>query len=266
VVCSDFTSLSTNRYVTLIPILTVEPQLSYQQAALSGFVFMPVLRDWDLKLSIEDVLRAQGARNISSSPVSSEISAAAERALREGMPLLQPAAAYAEYRIQSIKHERASFSEGGGLSGRNIVLHLAAARTATVVICTVGGIIDEFVKAVFKSDPLYALALDGLGSAAITALSERVCSFVADKAAARGWETTLPLSPGSDGWPAGKGNQELFDLVDVSEAGITLTQSGMMVPLKSLSMVLGSGPEVDNSGRVCDYCTMKNSCRYQDNY
>jgi hypothetical protein len=39
-----------------------------------------------------------------------------------------------------------------------------------------------------------------------------------------------------------------------------------MVPLKSLSMVLGSGPEVDNSGRVCDYCTLKNSCRYQDHY
>jgi hypothetical protein len=227
---------------------------------------MPILRDWDLQLSTEDILRAQGARSTSISTGSSEITAAAERALREGVPLLQPVAAYDEYRIKSIKHERVSFSEGGGLSGKNIVLHLAAARTAAVVVCSVGGIIDDFVKAVFKSDPIYALALDGLGSAAITALSERVCSYVADKAASRDWETTLPISPGSDGWPAGKGNQELFELVALSDTGIKLTESGMMVPLKSLSMVLGSGPEVDNSGRVCDYCTLKNSCRYQDHY
>lgn len=39
-----------------------------------------------------------------------------------------------------------------------------------------------------------------------------------------------------------------------------------MIPQKSLTMVLGVGAEMKSSARTCDYCTMRETCRYQDHY
>jgi hypothetical protein len=227
---------------------------------------MPVVTEWDLQISIDQVLRAQGASPGYDSRSHPLILSQAERALIEGSPLLQPALIYQEYRVQKIQHQRISFSGGGSLSGKGIVLHLAAARSVIIAACTVGSLLDDFVRAVFKADPIYALALDAMGSAAIQTLSEKACSYLAERASPRGWETTLPINPGSEDWPVEQAHQEVFALLDPTPVGISRTASGMMHPLKSLTMVLGQGPDVDNSGRVCDYCTMRNSCRYQDHY
>jgi hypothetical protein len=39
-----------------------------------------------------------------------------------------------------------------------------------------------------------------------------------------------------------------------------------MIPRKSLSMVVGLGSDMERSGRACDYCSMQETCRYQDHY
>lgn len=227
---------------------------------------MPVVREWDLQINVDQVLRQQGCDPAAARQKKPALMRLAERALLEGLPLLQPVVAYQEYRVKSIHHEKVLFTDGQNLSGKLPALHLAAARSAAVVFCSLGEVFDEYVKAVFKADPAYGLALDALGSAAIQDLSELACQHLSEKAAEKGWETTLPLSPGSEGWPVDRAHQTLCGLLDPALAGIRCTHSGMMSPMKSLSLVLGFGPEVDNSGRICDYCTMRNTCRYQDQY
>jgi hypothetical protein len=39
-----------------------------------------------------------------------------------------------------------------------------------------------------------------------------------------------------------------------------------MIPQKSLTMVMGIGVEMNSSARTCDYCAMRETCRYQDHY
>jgi hypothetical protein len=39
-----------------------------------------------------------------------------------------------------------------------------------------------------------------------------------------------------------------------------------MLPRKTLTMVLGAGPEMTAAGRTCDYCSLRDVCRYQDHY
>jgi hypothetical protein len=227
---------------------------------------MPVISNWELQLDVDQVLRAQGCDPEIVSERSPALAGLALRAFKEGMPLLKPVVAYQEYRIKSIHHEKVLFSDGTFISGKAVALHLAGARSAAVVYCSLGELFDTFVKAIFKDDPAYGLALDAFGSAAVQFLSTSSCTYLGEKAADKGWETSLPLSPGSEGWPVDKAHQTLFGLLDPALAGIRYTSSGMMSPLKSLSFVLGFGPEIDNSGRVCDYCSMRNSCRYQDSY
>jgi hypothetical protein len=52
--------------------------------------------------------------------------------------------------------------------------------------------------------------------------------------------------------------------VDAQQAGVTLTDGGMMIPRKSVSLVLGLGKDVRAEGRACDFCTLRETCRYQE--
>jgi hypothetical protein len=37
-----------------------------------------------------------------------------------------------------------------------------------------------------------------------------------------------------------------------------------MIPRKSASMVLGFAPTPFTPGRACDFCALRNTCRYQE--
>jgi hypothetical protein len=66
------------------------------------------------------------------------------------------------------------------------------------------------------------------------------------------------------GWPLEEAQKQLFALVDASEIGVTLEPSGVMQPLKSLSLALGLGQNLDTDGCTCDYCTMRETCRFRE--
>ena len=50
------------------------------------------------------------------------------------------------------------------------------------------------------------------------------------------------------------------------EIGVELTPSGLMNPIKSVSLVMGLGAELVSEGRSCDYCAMRETCRYKSHY
>ena len=66
------------------------------------------------------------------------------------------------------------------------------------------------------------------------------------------------------GWSVEEGQRQLFDLLDASAIGVELTEGDIMLPLKSLSMVIGLGGDLGVKGRTCDYCTMRDVCRFQN--
>ena len=67
-------------------------------------------------------------------------------------------------------------------------------------------------------------------------------------------------------WPVDVGQPQIFQLLSGDPLPVTLTPSFMMTPRKSLTMVVGSGPELETAGRTCDYCNLRDVCRYQDHY
>jgi hypothetical protein len=79
-------------------------------------------------------------------------------------------------------------------------------------------------------------------------------------------KTSMPLNPGMVGWPVEKGQPEIFLLLDSEQIQVSLTDSCMMTPNKSLSIVIGLGSKVTSVGSSCDYCTLKGICKYQNHY
>ncbi len=233
---------------------------------------MPILNDWQLPLNIDDVLRAQGAEPEVIRKRRPGLIANTEKAITIGKSLLHPAVLYEKYPVNRFIHERLelmSTSPTDGkvqLAGALIAQHLAAAQEIIVMVCTIGAELDDTVSSLFKSDPVTAVALDGVGSAAVELLAIQACNLFEAEALEKGFKTSMPLNPGMVGWPVEEGQPQIFSLLDSESIRVSLTESCMMVPNKSLSMVLGIGKEMSAAGSGCDYCSLNGVCRYQNHY
>ncbi len=227
---------------------------------------MTVLDKWDLRLDVDVILRSQGADPAAIRKRSPSLVESAERALEEGNPLLQPRVTARRLLVKDLHHERLKLEGGGKLSGELLAKHMGGAQEAIIVLCTVGEALEHRAAEVSKEDAVYGLALDGVGSAGVEALANAACALFEEEATKEDCQVTIPLSPGMVGWPVEQGQPQIFDLLDAGEIGVRLTESMMMLPRKSLTFVLGIGRELIAGGRICDYCSLKETCRYRDHY
>jgi hypothetical protein len=225
-----------------------------------------ILKDWRNGLDIDSVLRGQGADPALIRSRRPAVAGLAERALAEGMPLLDPIVIYRRLPVESVRHERIALRGGRLLTGKLVAQHLAAAQEIVALAATIGSGVEDFISQVLKHDTVFALALDGFGNAAINTLATATCHYFSEAAATGGMDTTIPLSPGMMGWPLEVGQKEIFAVLDTDGISLKLTPHGVMIPRKSLSMVVGLGPEVLKGAKSCDYCSMQATCRYQDHY
>lgn len=226
---------------------------------------MPVLHDWELILDVDQVLRGQGADPAVIRQRSPRLVQLAERAIEEGTPLLKPAMLYQRWAVEGIRHEHIHLEGDAQLQGKLVAQHLAPAREVLVILCTIGVDLEKKVSQVMQEDTAYALALDGLGSAGVEALANAACRRFELEAVAAGLETSIPLSPGMLEWPVEQGQPQIFNLLQAEDIGVRLTPSSVMIPRKSLSMVIGIGESMV-TGTTCDYCSMRDVCLYQDHY
>jgi len=225
-----------------------------------------VARNWDLKIDADMVLRGQGADPAAIRQRQPRLVEIAERASTEGSRLIAPAVVYRRLLVESLRHERLTLAGGALLAGPLLAQHMAPAQQMILMICTIGGALEQRVALGMDRDPAYALALDGFGSAAAEALGVAACTRFEEQAAREGMHTSVPLSPGMIGWPVEVGQLQIFSLLDAEAISVTLTDSAMIVPRKSTSIVLGLSRTPFSEGRTCDFCALRETCRYQDHY
>jgi cobalamin-dependent methionine synthase I len=158
-------------------------------------------------------------------------------------------------------HDRILLDGSAKLSGTLVVSHLAGAQWISAVLVTLGSDLEEASARRFDSDPILALALDGLGNAAVENIAQQVCRRVGDKAQLDSLTVSTPLSPGEAEWPVEVGQPEIHSLVDATRIGVNITAGGMMVPKKSISFVLGIGKDMSQE-EPCAICSLRESCHY----
>jgi hypothetical protein len=223
------------------------------------------LTEFDLMLNADQVLRGQGADPEKIRARSPKLVQAAEEALEIGVTLLEPQVLYQEYPVEAVRHRQLHLSNGGVLQGELVVRHLAPADTVIVMLCTIGERLEKVAAEVASSNMIEGLALDGVGSAGVEALANLVCHDFEIQAKQAGLQTTIPISPGMVGWDIEEGQPQIFALLDAQQVGVTLSpHSYMMMPRKSLTLVIGVGANVQVGGSTCDYCTMRETCQYRE--
>jgi hypothetical protein len=227
---------------------------------------MTILTGFEIAVDVDKVLRGMGGdpgQLRARRPVLVEL---AEWAIIEGIALIEAKAAFSQYEVKSLSHEKLSLGDNKLLSGPLVIEHLAPSKQVTAVVCTLGESLEAVISELLMEDPVRGLAMDGLANASIEVLANKICNLFEIQAQESGLATTIPLSPGMLGWPVEVGQRQIFSLVDAGRIGVSLEESSMMRPKKSLSMVVGLGEVYSTKSRTCDYCSLKDTCRYQDHY
>ena len=226
---------------------------------------MPVVRDIPLNLDVKEMLRRSGVKE--QSRVRPEIRNSTLELLKgvEEESLIEPAMAYEIFPLDSVNREQSSPEGSHSVKWSLLSSLFPEAKELAVIVCTIGLRLEERVTYYFKNgEPLRGTLLDGIGTAAVDLLSQECCRFIIKDASPRGFQASSPISPGMPCFPITE-QWWLLELVPSREIGVSLTTSGIMVPRKSTSMVIGIGQQMITwtQDEVCARCNLREDCLYR---
>jgi hypothetical protein len=226
---------------------------------------MPVIRDIPLSLKTREVLRRQGLGG--GAKVRPEIKALILKLLAsvKRTRLLEPAVAYEYYAVSGMNGSQISLEGGKAINGPLLPATFPEAKELAVLIGTIGHRLEKQATDYTKSGQvLRGALLDGIGSTAVDILVPEALKIIAGEVLSRGYEISSPVNPGMPGFPMTE-QWNLLGLVKADEIGVSLTPSGILVPRKSVSMVIGIGPKMTRwtQAEVCARCSLRESCPYK---
>jgi len=149
-----------------------------------------------------------------------------------------------------------------GIPGDDLVVGRVYPRAEGIAlfVATVGEAVPARIRRLFDEDALAeGWMLDAVASAGADLLADRLAERFQRALAERGRSDArvLPYSPGYCGWPT-RGQRPLFDALRPEEIGVTLNDSCLMSPIKTVSGVLVAGPGAAHKFRpdfpFCEDC------------
>lgn len=132
---------------------------------------------------------------------------------------------------------------------------------AAVLVCTLGAEFDLWVRREQARDISRAVMLDALGSAYV----EAGCDAAEDAIHARfpGKYLTDRFSPGYGDFPL-DAQRLLLDMAGARRIGVTVTDSLLLNPQKSVTAVIGIANQPQAAKiRGCAYCALRNTCEFR---
>lgn len=146
--------------------------------------------------------------------------------------------------------------------GKAVCSELKGADRLAFYVCTAGKTISEkSVSLLQGNDPVLGYVYDILGSIITEAASDQMQSFLKSETEINDDQLTNRYSPGYCQWPVSD-QPKLFSFFPENTCGISLTESSLMHPVKSVSGLIGIGKNVKCREYVCTLCSSKN-CIYR---
>jgi hypothetical protein len=176
---------------------------------------------------------------------------------------LKPAALYESFSIDKIVDSSVYFESGHIFNGPNISKILKGSEFAVIFMLTLGKEIDDLIKKVRDGgDTLRTIIMDSVTTDMLGTVGDHVGRIIKNNISVpEGYASTCPYSPGQYKWTIEE-QKELFEMADGSKIGISLNQSYLMIPFKSVSGVYGFGPKdkINKTRVACDLCPRRENC------
>lgn len=186
----------------------------------------------------------------------------AERIADELSAAIQPRYFYRVFGLERLP-DRVRFLDAGiALTGSTALTTLADCDRAAVLICTLGARFDAKLLALQARDMAKAVIYDALGSAFV----EAGCDEAEREIAARFPDLYLTdrFSPGYGDLPLDIQPALCHALDAGRRLGVTVTQSLLMNPVKSVTAVIGlSATPQPARIRGCAFCNLRENCQFR---
>lgn len=170
----------------------------------------------------------------------------------------------------TIRHCEDVYVKGGFIScegttleiGKRIASYMKDASGLALFICTAGSVFTDLANEYFgRGDFLEAFIVDAVGSVTVENAMDRVQQTLEDEMGLQGLRISNRYSPGYCEWHV-SGQQVLFSLIDGNHVGVTLTESSLMQPIKSVSGIIGIGKNIQKYPYGCSICH-NSTCVYR---
>jgi hypothetical protein len=191
-----------------------------------------------------------------------------QTAIEQIAPILYPRAVYDLYEVKKVEDECLTLSrldlEHNEIVyiGPNVVL-LNPAQLIVVSVVTLGEAIDARIASMNDAGQmLEAYIFDCVGVYALLQVSRAVFHEVERLAETRGLGVGSVISPGAlAGWPLEE-QRRLCSLLPLSLVGVRLNSSGVLIPQKSVSFLVGIGISYSSKEVEipCLVCTNEGAC------
>ena len=140
-----------------------------------------------------------------------------------------------------------------GEASKDLAKALRGSREVVLFAATIGLEVDRYIAKYQHISATRALLAQAFGAERIEALCDAFCD---EMGAAR------RFSPGYGDFPL-EAQTEIFALLDCSrKIGLSLTESLLMMPSKSVTAVFGVGCERDEAAHKCENCSIL-ECNYR---
>ena len=141
--------------------------------------------------------------------------------------------------------------------GNIILRQLRGSGAFALFICTSGLEFEAYQQRLKEQgDMVRVFIADALGSVIAEKCADQMEKALQESIDKLGWMHTNRFSPGYCGWHVSQ-QQLLFPLFQGHTCGVKLTDSSLMIPIKSVSGIIGLGEKVRKLEYTCGLCDFK---------
>lgn len=142
-----------------------------------------------------------------------------------------------------------------------VITQFKNASSFSLFICTAGKEITEYAKELsLQGDPMLSFVFDVIGSVAVEKATDKIQKSLEVECQKLGLNISDRFSPGYCEWSVSE-QQKLFALMPENFCGVSLSESSLMSPIKSVSGIIAIGKNLTQKGYQCNWCNEKN-CIY----
>ena len=214
---------------------------------------MRLLQEIKITLDIDEIFNLLRANNKSKNEKKPSINLLDEinEQIEESLELIKPIGIFDIFESEKIK-PRFLFKQS---------------EKTVLAICTIGKELEQKSSSLLKKGELaQGIILDAIASHAAEETASSCNNLILDelKDEIENKEVTNRFSPGYCQWILEDGQSLIFSLLPAEKINVSLSQSMMMIPRKSISFALNIGDSVDKELgiRECETCRLEN-CKFR---
>lgn len=197
------------------------------------------IRDFELGIDKDEVCRFLGYRK--DRGPNGSISVMIDSEIGEAYNLIQPSCFYQLKDIKRVRQSQVILENDLTIDSAMLSRIFRHCHRVAIFLATIGPRLEHRVAELMEEGQIVrAMVLDASGSEAAERVACHVQERISELAAADGDAISLRYSPGYCDWDISQ-QRVLFEVMDSTQTGVTLSNECLMTPLKSVSGIIGLG-------------------------